>query len=138
MTRRDERWAKDNFTQRYQVATDGVVADVEREVLGSAWGANGYTTLAQADELGERLGLSASSRLLDIGSGRGWPGLYLAQRHSCEVVLTDLPLDGLAVARSTALARGLAGRSSEVVASARDQPFRGATFDAAVHTDVLC
>ena len=31
---------------------------------------------------------SPLTRLLDVGSGRGWPGLYLAGRTGCRVVLT--------------------------------------------------
>jgi hypothetical protein len=53
---------------------------------------------AQADTLASGLGLSAGDRLLDLGTGRGWPGLYLAARTGCRVVLADLPLDGLRVA----------------------------------------
>jgi hypothetical protein len=44
--------------------------------------------------LARELHLSAADRLLDLGSGRGWPGLYLAARTGCAVVLTDLPLEG--------------------------------------------
>ena len=61
------------------------------------YGANGYTTAAQANLLAQRLDLGPGKRLLDVGSGRGWPGLYLAASTGCTVVLTDLLL--LAVAR---------------------------------------
>lgn len=138
MTRRDERWAIDNFSARYQVPATGTVDRIERDVIGAVWGANGYTTRDQADELGARLGLSPADRGLDLGAGRGWPGLYLADRFGCTVVCSDLPLDGLVSARATASRRGLAGRTPVVTASARDLPFRPGSFDAVVHTDVLC
>ena len=111
---------------------------IERRVIGGDWGANGYTTIAQADTLARGLGLSAADRLLDIGTGRGWPGLYLAATSGCQVVVTDLPLQGLRGAANRAAAEGLAARASMVVAAASGLPFRAGSFDAIVHTDVLC
>jgi ubiquinone/menaquinone biosynthesis C-methylase UbiE len=138
MTQRDEQWARDNFSQRYRTATCGAASEVEQLVIGAVWGVNGYTTRDQADALGDRLALSPASRLLDLGSGRGWPGLYLAGRHSCNVVLADLPHEGLAIAMTSARERGLEPHAAAVMASARDLPLRAASFDAVVHTDVLC
>jgi cyclopropane fatty-acyl-phospholipid synthase-like methyltransferase len=111
---------------------------VERLVIGGDYGADGYTTVAQADELARRLELAPGVRLLDLGSGRGWPGLYLAKSTGCHVVLTDVPIEGLQVAAARAAAEGLNGRCAVVAASARDLPFAAGTFDAVVHTDVLC
>jgi cyclopropane fatty-acyl-phospholipid synthase-like methyltransferase len=107
-------------------------------VIGGDFGANGYTTMAQADLMAELLGLRTGQRLLDVGSGRGWPGLYLAKVTGCTVVLTDLPEEGLRTAKHRAVIEGLAQRSSVVVASARRLPFEPECFDAIVHTDVLC
>lgn len=92
----------------------------------------------QADTLAQGLGLSAADRLLDLGSGRGWPGLYLAARTGCAVVLTDLPLAGLRVAAARAAAEGLASRAEVVVSAASALPFRARSFDAVIHADVLC
>ena len=76
--------------------------------------------------------------MLDVGSGRGWPGLYLAKVTGCSVVLTDIPKEGLATARKRAAVEGLAERSQAIVSSARRLPFQVESFDAVVHTDVLC
>ena len=111
---------------------------VEEHVIGAVWGANGYTTRAQADDLLAHLELTAGQRLLDIGTGRGWPALYLAARSGCSVVGTDLPLAALQKARKRAAAEGLDGRATMVVASGGKLPFPPLTFDAIVHTDVLC
>lgn len=138
MTFRDERWAQENFTERYRISGTDVQARIEQAVIGSVWGANGYTTRAQADELGVRLDLTPGERLLDLGAGRGWPGLYLAERTGCDVVLVDLPFDALHVAIAAARDRNLAVRTGAIVASARDIPLRRRSFDAVVHTDVLC
>jgi 2-polyprenyl-3-methyl-5-hydroxy-6-metoxy-1,4-benzoquinol methylase len=138
MNVKDELQARTLFDQRYGIAASPVALEVERRVIGGDWGANGYTTLSQADVLAPRLGLSAADQLLDIGTGRGWPGLYLAARSGCRVVLADLPLEGLRVAAARAQAEGLAARASVVVAAAGGLPFHAGSFDAIIHTDVLC
>jgi uncharacterized protein YceK len=56
----------------------------------------------------------------------------------CSAVLTDVPFDGLTVARTRSRQDALDDRSWCVNASARLLPFRPGTFDAVVHTDVLC
>ena len=133
-----EQEARDLFAGRYREARVDVVQEIERRVIGAEWGANGYTTIAEADGLADRLGLRAGDLLLDVGAGRGWPGLYLAATTGCSVVLTDLPLEGLTVATARIRTEDLEERAWCINASARDLPFRAARVDAVVHTDVLC
>lgn len=120
------------------VPLDGVAEQVERLVIGADFGASGYTTLAQADELAHRLGLRTGVRLLELGSGHGWPGLYLAKISGCQVMLTDVPMKGLRIAAARAAAEGLTGQCTVVAASGQHLPFAPATFDAIVHADVGC
>ncbi len=138
MRNKDERDAAATFSERYGRPASDATRELERLVIGADFGANGYTTLAQADLIGEMLGLREGHRLLDVGSGRGWPGVYLAKTFGCTVVLTDIPEEGLKTAQQRAAVEGIAGRSSTVVASARRLPFAVGSFDAIVHTDVLC
>jgi cyclopropane fatty-acyl-phospholipid synthase-like methyltransferase len=91
----------------------------------------------QADTLARELQLSAADRLLDLGSGRGWPGLYLAARTGCRVILTDLPLEGLRVAANRAASEG-PSPARGVVAAASGLPFQADSFDIIIHTDMLC
>lgn len=138
MVSRQEHEARARFADRYRESRVDVVRAIERAVIGGDWGANGYTTVAQADRIAELLELGPSSLLLDIGAGRGWPGLYLAARTGCSVVLSEVSREGLDVASSRSRTEGLSARAWSVQASARDNPFRDATFDAIVHADVLC
>jgi 2-polyprenyl-3-methyl-5-hydroxy-6-metoxy-1,4-benzoquinol methylase len=124
------------FGERYRVAAP-VTIELERAVLGSDYGANGYTALTQAEVLIRVLALRPGERLLDIGSGCGWPGLYLGARTGCEVVVTDLPVHGMRRAQERISSDGLRSASA-VVSTARHLPFRAESFDAIVHTDVLC
>jgi SAM-dependent methyltransferase len=134
---KSERAAHADFAQRYSVTNAPVLDQIERRVIGDVWGANGFTTVAQANILAERLSLSPEERLLDLGTGRGWPGLYLARQSGCEIVLTDLPLEGLTIAARRG-ARERVRSLGAIVSSAARLPFRASSFDAIVHTDVLC
>ncbi len=81
--------------------------------------------------------LRSGMRLLDIGSGKGWPGLYLATHTECHVVLTDLPVDTLRCGVLRARGDGIASRCSAVAATGSQLPFAAGTFDAVLHADVL-
>lgn len=135
---RDEREMLDHFTSLYAGGRDPVAVAIERAVIGADWGANGYLTRSQADELATLLRLGPGSTLLDVGAGRGWPGLYLARRSGCSVVLTDLPVEGLRLALDRAVQESMAERVLAVAASAVQLPLRPASVDAVVQSDVLC
>ena len=138
MTNRDEREARAHFSERYAVPSSLTLGDIERRVLGELWGVNGYTTVAQADALATAVQLSAGDRLLDVGTGRGYPALYLAAKVGGSVVGTDLPYEPLAAAARRATREELAHRAAFVTAAGAAQPFRAESFDAIVLTDVLC
>ena len=110
---------------------------VEREVFGTGWGITSYTTTEQAETLAEALRVGPGARVLDIGSGTGWPGLYLADRTGCRAVLTDVPRDAIRSAAGNAYRHGLATTCGFAVARGERLPFRPGTFDAVLHSDVL-
>lgn len=124
---------------RATYARDADVIDaIERAVIGEVYGANGYTTRAQADLIGRRLVLGPGDLLLDVGSGCGWPGLYLAATTGCRVVATDVPIEGLRRAVGRLQTDGLTDRAAVVAASGQRPPFHSGVFDAVCSTDVLC
>jgi SAM-dependent methyltransferase len=138
MATREERGTQQRFAERYRREMSDVPDQIEQVVIGGNWGANGYTTLQQADHLASVLHLDADARLLDLGAGRGWPGLYLAASTGCHAALCDVPLEALRSATTRVEVEQVSDRVDVVAASARALPFAPRTFDAVVHTDVLC
>lgn len=135
---RDEIEARAAFTERYTATRTDLHQRIEQAVIGADFGAIGYTTVEQANRLADLLELDATHRLLDIGAGRGWPGVHLAVKTGCAVMLTDLPVEGLREGLVRGAAEGLGDRVRAVAATAGQLPFPDGTFDAAIHTDVTC
>ncbi|HET8945259.1 MAG TPA: methyltransferase domain-containing protein, partial [Dehalococcoidia bacterium] len=121
----------------YGIAPSEASVALERLVIGANFGTNGYTTLPQARALIRALRLRPGVRLIDVGAGRGWPGLYLAQATGCEAVLADVPITGLRIAARQRDELYLAPLISVCRATGTNLPFRSASFDAVVHTDTL-
>ncbi len=126
------------FRERYGRKRSEASLKVERWVFGGQVGANGYTTVAQAQRLSESLELGPDSLLLDLGSGRGWPGTFLAEHSGCRVVLSDIPLEALRQSRRYAAARGVSDRTTAVCVDGTAMPFGPGHFDAICHSDVFC
>lgn len=124
------------FDERYAVAEQPAMRRAELGVIGCDYGATSYTTRAQADRLAGKLRLAPGKRLLEVGSGAGWPGIYLAASTGCRAVLSDLPLEGLRVSARRVRRDGVDG--SVVAASGADLPLRHAVFDAVTSSDVFC
>ena len=78
MVTREERDTRQRFRDRYGEDRTEVVLQIERAVIGGDWGANGYTTMAQADLLGAALGLAdrgtAARSRCRSGVARSVPG----------------------------------------------------------------
>ena len=112
--------------------------DLERSVCGCAYGSTSWTTRPEAERIAQLLELRPAVKLLDVGAGTGWPGLYLAELTGCDVVVVDLPLGGLRLALERAAADSLSQRCEVVAADGAALPFKDASFDALSHSDVLC
>lgn len=128
----------DRFNQRYREGRGDVGRAIAMEVFGANIDVNGYTTVAQAERLARALKLGAGLRLLDVGAGAGWPGLHIAQATGCYVVLADQPRPALQRALRHARRDDLGRHSQAVQMTATTLPFAPRTFDAIVHTDVMC
>ena len=106
-------------------------------VVATTGGTN-WTARHEAQQAGELLQLGPGKRLLEVGAGSGWPGLYLASTTGCDVALIDLPFEGLKVAAERAASEGLAGNCWLAVADGTALPLSSGHFDVVIHSDVLC
>jgi SAM-dependent methyltransferase len=129
---------REEFDQAYRQGALPAMQAIERKVCGCDYGATSWATKGEADLIAGMLGLQPGVRMLEIGAGSGWPALYLAAKTGCDVVLTDLPLDGLRIAAGRAVEDGISGNCAAAVADATRLPFCSHTFDAINHSDVLC
>lgn len=128
----------ERFAARYRLAGLDVIKVTELAATGSDYGATGYSTMAQVEDLAGRLALGSGDVVLDLGSGAGWPGLHLAKLTGCSVVVCDPVDEGPQAARLRAESDDIAGRAWAVPADGRALPFAAASLDAVVHSDALC
>lgn len=129
---------RDRFAKTYARSQCPASLSVERHVCGCDYGATSLTTRDEACQMAALLGLQRGIRLLVVGAGAGWAGLYLAKKTGCEVMLVDLPLTGLHIASQRAAKDRLMNRCWIAVADGSQLPFRDRSFDAVSHSDVLC
>ncbi len=129
----DDRQA---FQEQYGSVRSQGARLVERRALGHDSGSNGYTTVDAARALVERLRLHAPRFLLDVGSGRAWPGAMIGEELGCRLVASDIPHDALVDARAAMRSRGVAGHV--VGADGCWLPLQSASFDGLIHSDVFC
>ena len=98
----------------------------------------GYTSRDEACQMGKLLGLQPGIRLLEVGAGAGWPGLFFTKESGCDTVLVDLPFVELRAATERAAKDCISTRCVAAVADGSRMPFRDSSFDAVSHSDVLC
>ncbi len=134
----DEQALTEGFAEDYRLAQSGVMLEIERVVCGCDYGGTSWTTGHEAQQLAKLLGLGPGRRLLDVGAGSGWSGLYLAQLTGCDLALVDVPLAALRIAAERAVADRLTGACWVALADGAALPFGSGWFDAVSHSDVLC
>ena len=128
----------DLYGAAYRGFTSTLYADIRREAFGEDIGQTGWLTAAEQDLFITWLGLSPSSRLLDLACGSGRPTLRIAQKTGCRISGLDLHTEGIASAQANAKELGCEGRADfrEGDAAVR-LPFTESSFDAVMCIDAI-
>ena len=90
------------------------------------------TSAGKIRQLGDRLGLDRSARVLDVAGGRGGPAVLLASEFGCRITLVEQSSEFAAVAGERARSAGV-GELVEVVESdAKEFAIEPGRYDAAL------
>jgi hypothetical protein len=126
----------DRFREYYLNTDNEVLRELERRTLGAAYGGNGYTDIHQVDRFTSLLDVGEGDRVLELGSGAGWPGLYIARTTRSNVVLSDVPWEGVAWGSRRGREEGIS--VDAVACLGTEIPFRDESFEGVTHSDVMC
>ncbi len=107
-------------------------ADFPEEADPTSW-----VTLTDLQRVAAALGVGPGHTIVDLGSGRGGPGLWLARETGARLIGIDLSQVGVADANARAAAAGLADRARFLAGNLADTGLPTASCDGAVSLDVL-
>ena len=133
-----ERFSAKGYDSLYAAFDSPLMRQLRQEAYGEDIGQHSWVT---ADELRsdiERLSLTTSSRLLDVGCGPCGPLVFVIKSTGC--VGTGLDVSKLAIdsGRARAAAAGVQDRVALFEADLNLQiPFAGLSFDAVISLDVV-
>ena len=68
------------FDDRFSHVSSDVLLEIEEEVFGTDYGATSWSTIDEIGVFIAEMELRQGHRLLDIGSGSGWPALHIAEQ----------------------------------------------------------
>jgi arsenite methyltransferase len=110
-------------------------SDLARFLLGDSFHPGGPELTGQ---LGRVIGLSPSSRVLDVACGQGTTAVFLAKEFGCEVVGIDYGEQNVAAARGLAQAQQLDARVRFDRSDAETLPLSDQCFDAVICECAFC
>ena len=114
-------------------------AAVRRDTYGEDIGQSSWITAAAWLQFADQLNVRPDSHVLEVGSGSGGPGVYLAAKRGCRVTGVDINELGVANGQRLAAAQGLSDRVTfQPIDASRPLPFDDRTFDAVVSNDAMC
>ena len=122
----------------YEEFDSPLMQQLRMEAYGDDFGQHSWVTAAELESCMQGLGLTASSRLLDLGCGPGGPLTFVVSRVRCRAIGVDLSHAAVAAARNRAVGQGLGALVLLQQADAnRPIPFVGRSFDAVMSMDTV-
>lgn len=129
------------FDQEFARPASAVMARVWAAVLGDEYPAElapySWITRSELAVFVREVRVSAGDLLVDVGSGRGGPGLWVASRTGADHLAVDVAESGLAAVRETAGRLGVERRSRTALGSFEDLPLDDSSADAVMSVDSL-
>ena len=116
-----------------------VYRQIRVETYGEDLGQTSWVTTKESSEIPRAIGITASSNVLEIGSGSGRYALQVASTTGCQLLGVDINEPGIQNANALAAEQKLAERVRfEKCDASQPLGFADATFDAIFSNDVLC
>src|SRR5262245_10116310 len=132
-----------NPVDLYNNVYSGFASDAEtavrRQTYGEDIGQSSWMTASEWLGFADLLGVTAASKVLEVGSGSGGPAVYLALKRGCRVTGVDINEHGVRNAIALAADRGVGDRVDfRVTDAGAPLPFPAGDFDAILSNDAMC
>ena len=127
-----------DYDALYEQFDSPLMLEIRREAYGEDIGQHSWVTAAELRADIGRLGVSARTRLLDLGCGPCGALAFVVQETGCRAVGADVSVAALAAGRARFAPLELAGRVDLRSVDLDDPlPFGEAAFDAVISLDVV-
>ncbi|MBK5307085.1 MAG: class I SAM-dependent methyltransferase [Frankiaceae bacterium] len=140
MTDAASNWAT-VFSHVFREPESSVSARIWAQALGDEYPAEvapySYTSRTELTRIAGDVALSPGGLLVDVGSGRGGPGLWVASATEARYLAVDITADGLAEVERRAAGLGLGDRTRVAVGSFEATPLADDEADAIMSIDAL-
>lgn len=133
-------WAK-VFEEAFAAPVSEVQQRVWRAVFGSEYpeGVEPYSFVSRTElaRFSAEVMVDRKGHLVDVGCGRGGPGLWVAANTGARLTGVDIAASALAAAEQRARSLGLAGRAEFVRGTFESMPLDAGSVDAVMSVDAL-
>ena len=129
------------FEAEFALPVSAVAQGVWRQVYGPEYpeGVEPYSYVSRTEllHLATELHLDESAHFVDVGCGRGGPGLWVAVQTGAQVTGIDIAPSALAAAQARARSLGLSKRSNFLLGSFESIPLESDSMEAVMSVDAL-
>lgn len=135
-----KNWAK-IFETSFATPVSAVQQRVFRAVFGSEYpdGVEPFSFVSRTElaRFSAEVAVDRNGRLVDVGCGRGGPGLWVAASTDARLTGVDIAASALAAAEQRAQSLGLAARAEFVLGTFESMPLASGSYDAVMSVDAL-